>query len=349
MRILPTILVLTGSLLAQQLDAMPERVRRSLVEVRVTDHALLEAVARLRRRAKTDITDLSALRIHQPYTLVVTGVIVSPKGLIVMPALHPRAELNVQVTMFDGTVQTARIRGNDAATNIALVQVPGPVPAHLAFAAMPLDKRGTEFMIAGYRRGARDRPQELKLPGIVHPKLRRVLIRDLYSRRQVRAWAGVLRSLPGAPFQCGAACIDGSGRLAGLRIGGISYLPLKTTTVSLHYFIPGQRLERIVKDLAQHSKVKRAYFGVRWKPLPNSLRAHFKLSGGAKYAVQIDRTGPAWKAGLRLNDVLLGVNGKSYSHQADLEQALFDCKTAQASKLKILHHGKPQTLKIQPK
>jgi len=348
MRLLLSFCLLAAPLLAQRIPDVPERVRRALVEVRVTDTAAQEAVRRLRAHKKAAVAGLADLRIHQPYTLVVTGVIVSPEGDIVMPALHPRADLHVQVTMHDGTTQAARIRGNDAATNVALIRVSGPVPAHLEFAHLPMEQGGKEMTIAGYERGAGLRPRELDRPGIVQPRLRRVVIRDLYSRRHLQAWAGVLRSVPGARFQCGAACVDENGHLAGLRIGGISYLPL-SEPVSLHYFVPGRRLERLVDQLREHGEVPRAYFGVRWRAVPHELRAHFDLSGGAKYVVQIDRNGPAWKAGLRLNDVLLKVNGKAYSHQANLEQALFDCPTDKEAKLTILRRGKPVVLSVRPR
>jgi serine protease Do len=89
----------------------------------------------------------------------------------------------------------------------------------------------------------------------------------------------------------------------------------------------------------------RAYLGVSLTHLSPELREHFgapKDSGVMVESVQKDS--PAEKAGIRVGDIVLGVDGNEVKAATDLRQALQDKKEGDSVRVEVLRGRARQTL-----
>ena len=90
---------------------------------------------------------------------------------------------------------------------------------------------------------------------------------------------------------------------------------------------------------------KRAYLGVRLLDLTAQLREHYGAPGGTGVLVgTLDDGGPAEKAGVRVGDVLVSVDGKDVASPSDVRRALADKKDGESVRVEIIRNRNRQTL-----
>ena len=79
--------------------------------------------------------------------------------------------------------------------------------------------------------------------------------------------------------------------------------------------------------------------------MPKALDAQLNLHGEGLLVEHVSKDGPAAKAGIEANDVLLAVDGMPLKEAGDLEAALNEGKEIS---LKVLRGGKPLTISVTP-
>ncbi len=79
--------------------------------------------------------------------------------------------------------------------------------------------------------------------------------------------------------------------------------------------------------------------------MPKALDSQLDLKGQGLLVAHVAKDGPADKAGIEANDILLAVNDKPLKQASDLESALTEGKEIS---LKVLRGGKPQTITVTP-
>jgi membrane-associated protease RseP (regulator of RpoE activity) len=102
-------------------------------------------------------------------------------------------------------------------------------------------------------------------------------------------------------------------------------------------------LQRLDGELL--SPGKRAHLGVRLTDLSSELRDHFgapKDSGVLVASVEEDS--PAEKAGVKVGDIIVGVDGKDVASSTDLRRALKDKKEGDSVRLEVLRGRSRQSL-----
>ena len=316
-------------------------LRKAVVHVRAVDRAMIEA-QRLRKKNPRAIS-LRSLRIQQPYAIYTSGVCISADGMIVTQALHPRADLVVTITLHNGKVIKARVVGTDPLSNLALLDLPGADHDFIALSDA-VAHRGETMYVAGHipRRGA-----PALLTGRVALDSTSVRLRDTYGVTTTRsihlgsAFAVVTdRQTP----YSGSACVGDDGTLLGVVIGSMPYMHQakdgRSAYVQLQFALPAARVARVVRDLQKHGKVTRAWFGILYTPAKPELRAHFKLPASACAVTRVQAEGPAYKADLRVNDVILKLDGRTYRDAAQLGEAMADKKPGTRVTFRLLRQGK---------
>ena len=354
--VLLSLALLAATVVAQDLSVQ-DHVRRCVVRVTTVDRNLLKA--RELRRNKAHPVELRRLKIHQLVAMRFAGVVISPDGEIVTPALHPRAPLIVTVEFHDGRKEPAKIVGTDPVSHLALIRVDS-TPRHHLELAKDAPRAGANVSVIG----------QGNLPGVVSKgtitqESLRLSIRDLYGLSGAFRIAGkryiVLDSVfavsgPVAHPVPGTPCVDDKGRLLGMifavqpptqRIEKKNgRLHLSAYEISLA--IPSARIVEIVDKLRKHGRIVRSHFGVFCAPVSDTLVAQFDLPASAAVILDVGPQGPAADAGLRPNDVLLAINGKVFTDFEALGNALSNQIPGEEVALTIMRAGKKRDVKVTP-
>ncbi|MFQ5844981.1 MAG: S1C family serine protease [Planctomycetota bacterium] len=349
--LLPLALAAAVSVTAAQTPTAAERARRAVVRVEAVEPAFERVSLLVRQRAPVE--ELRRVKIQQPYRLVTSGVVISSRGEILTTALHPRAKLRIRVFYRDGSVDEARMVGTDPLSNLALVSVDRPVSAYLELAQREAAEAEVVEILGD---GAL---QDITQVGSVARRQVTVYVPDLYgvTRRAflplpsafaVMAMAG--STGPGCP------CLDRDGRLSGLLIGRSKPRLRrrrgpggeKVSQVEVCFALPASRLQRVVRDLRQKGRVVRARFGVRLRVVPPALRAQFDLPASAAAVVALQPGGPAHRHGLLVHDVIVSLDGRTYSGFHQLAEGLSDSTPKRPARLRVLRKGKPLELTVVP-
>jgi serine protease Do len=323
---------------------------RAVVQVQTTDRAL-ERARKLQQEGRIDI--LQQITVHQPYTLVVTGVCISGREILT-PALHPRADLRVVVKYNDGRAVEAKVKGTDPLSNLALIEVPEDspafVPIHEGTVAV-----GDEIGIAGCAVRCSEGKSTF-LRGRVKTEHVAIGIQDMYGVTGtgciVLGSAFAVGTIEGRP-NVGAACVDGEGRLVGFVVGGLPPRPVEdpdragqVRQLELRFALPSAKIARIVDALRRDGRVVRADFGIDLRPVEEALIAQFELPPSACAVAGLSARPTA--DGFLAHDVIVSVDGKSYRDAWELAEALTEKTPGVPVSFEILRRGRRVPLTATP-
>ncbi len=320
---------------------------RALVRLRVADTAM-DKVLELHRR-KAPKTELKELKVHQPYTLVLSGVAISDNEILTT-ALHPRARLRIQVTFHDGTKHKGVVVGTDPRSNLALVRVAAGVKFHLELAAFAVAAK-QNIRIDGHKRGL-----AFKSTGIVARQSMAVALRDFYcvnGGRPIKLGSVFMVATTAGGANSGSACFDDTGRFVGIVIGSmpsraVGAMNPPPAVYHLTFVVPTTRIVRVVDHLRKYGRVVRSYFGVSLLPVERQVHAHFRLPASASVIVKVWDRSPASAAGLRRHDIVVSVNGETVSNTYHLGELMGDAMPGTSMTLRVLRNGKQLDVTILP-
>ena len=320
---------------------------RALVRLRVADTAMDKALELQRRKAPK--AELKKLKIHQPYTLALSGVAISGTEILTT-ALHPLAQLRIQVTFHDGTKHKGVVVGTDPRSNIALVRVAAGLKFHtrLAIVAVAAEQK---VRITGHKQS-----NAFKSAGIVARPSMAVALRDFYcvnEGRPIKLGSVFMVATPAGGANSGSACFDDKGRFAGIVIGSmppraVGGMNPPPAVYHLTFVVPTRRVVRVVDHLRKYGRVIRSYFGLSMLPAEPQVHAHFKLPASASVIVRVWKKSPAAAAGLRPHDIVVSVDGATASNTYHLGELMGDAMPGTSMRLRVLRGGKEMDVTIFP-
>jgi S1-C subfamily serine protease len=144
------------------------------------------------------------------------------------------------------------------------------------------------------------------------------------------------------PGNSGGALVDAAGRLVGVNTALAGF--------GLGLAVPfDAATERIVADLLRGGRVRRAWLGVaggRRALTPREARAAGHEAGVA--VAQVVTGGPAHRAGVRVDDVILAVDDVPVEDAADLQRILVGEAIDRRLTLVLLRDGRRVDVEAQP-
>jgi S1-C subfamily serine protease len=315
-------------------------------ELAIEDQALLDAYS----RAVIDVVDrigpaVVGLTVHAARGRGGTGsgVVVAPDGLILTNS-HvagagnaPGAASRIEVTTADGQHLTARLVGDDPDTDLALIRIVEPV----TLPAAPLGdskrlKRGQLVIAIGNPLGF----ESTVTTGVVS-----ALGRSLRSRTGRLIDDVIQTDAALNPGNSGGPLVSSRGEVVGVNTAVIM------GAQGICFAVAANTASFVLGELVRHGRVRRAFIGIAAQQIaiPRRLRHGAGITQErAVMAGSVEPDGAAARAGLKVGDILLGIDGKTIAGADDLVRALTGETIDRTVALDVLRGTERLTLSLVP-
>jgi S1-C subfamily serine protease len=269
-----------------------------------------------------------------------SGVVVDGRGYIVTnnhviseAALSPD-KFEISIIFNDGKQAKANLVGRDPETDLAVLKVDNVDKLTVARLGDSDKLRvGNEVMAAGAPLGLRS----TDTAGIVSALHRAVPLSGDDSDTKtvidaVQTDAAINHGNSGGPL------LNMASEVIGINTAGKS---LSDSASGLGFAIPVNEMKYVAQTLIRDGKISHATLGVTVQGLNDSG------TGGAK-VTKVNPGGPADRAGIKENDVVVKVGDRTVNNLDELTVAVRQLAIGQDAPIDVLRDGKPITLTVKP-
>jgi serine protease Do len=265
-----------------------------------------------------------------------SGVIISPEGYIVTNNHVVDGAQDIRVTLSDKRIFKGKLVGTDLLTDLAVIKIDGtnlpsvpwgdskelhPGQTVLAF-GNPL---GFRFTVTRGIVSALNRPNpytdDPRKPG-----------------EFIQTDAAINQGNSGGPL------VDARGEVVGINTFLISP---SGAFAGMGFAIPSQIAQPTVQTLIRDGKVVHGYIGIGITDVTPENAKFFDMqhSSGA-VITQVESDSPGAKAGLKVGDVVTGIDGKNVGGAGELQADVGMKKPGTTLKLDVMRDGKSMTLPV---
>jgi S1-C subfamily serine protease len=266
-----------------------------------------------------------------------SGVVITPDGFTLTSAhVIARTEGKGRASFVDGRELEFAVVGSDPLSDLAVLRVDARdlVPAELGDAERL--RVGQLVVAIGNPHG---------FTGSVTAGVVSALGRSLPTRSgaNVRVVDNVIQTDAALnPGNSGGALADGRGRVVGINtaVAGVGLglaVPINAAT------------RRIVGALMAEGRFRRAYLGIAGgpRPLPPRLARELGRKSGVEIA-QVVEGGPADRAGMRAEDLIVELEGTPIEGMDDLQRVVVGEVIGRAVRAKVVRGGRERELELVP-
>ncbi len=267
-----------------------------------------------------------------------SGVIVSADGFIITNNHVVEDADEVKVLLNDERELIAKVIGTDPKTDVAVIKIEaGNLPAATLADSTKLRVGDVVFAI-GNPLGV----GQTVTMGIVSATGRRVGILDEVNGYEdfIQTDAAINQG------NSGGALIDARGRLVGINSAIIS---TSQGNIGIGFAIPVNLASNIMHSLIETGSVARGYLGVMTDPITSEMAESFGIKADQKGVIITDLNpadGPAAKAGLKREDIIIAVNDKPVTTREDLRMIIAQTPPETKISIKFIRDGKQQTKEV---
>ncbi len=264
-----------------------------------------------------------------------SGMIIDPQGYILTNFHVAGNATKMEVTLADGSKHGAKLVGGDQNTDLAVIHISaGRSLPHVTFGDSDALEVGEWVVAIGAPRAL----EKSVTQGIVSAK-HRVGISD------PNAYQDFLQTdAPINPGNSGGPLLNLQGQVVGVNAAIASQ---SGGFEGIGFTIPSEMAVYVVNALISRGKVERGWLGVSIRNLTPELakEAHVETLAGALIA-DVVKGGPADKAGLKKDDVVIGYQGKEIPDSSALRNEVAQTAIGQEAKLTVLRGGKKETVTV---
>jgi serine protease DegQ len=147
------------------------------------------------------------------------------------------------------------------------------------------------------------------------------------------------------PGNSGGALVDVNGNLIGVNTAIYSRTP-GGASLGIGFAIPVSTAKQVLEQIVETGAVTRGWMGVGVQDMTRELAESFKLPDirGA-LITEVFRGTPADKAGLRVGDILVAVEGKPVVDSAGMLNLVAELAPGSAATLKVVREQKEMDLR----
>ena len=254
-----------------------------------------------------------------------SGVIYDKSGLIATNNHVVAGAQEIVVSLPSGKTYTGKVLGTDATTDLAVVKID-------ATEELPVAEFGdSDSIMVGEPAIAIGNPLGMEFRGSVTAGVISALNRTLDMGE--RTFKLIQTDAAINPGNSGGALVNADGQVIGINSAKIAASGVE----GIGFAIPINEAKPILKELAEHGKIVRPYLGASLidPDLANRFGFGLDLRGGL-FVAKLFQDGPAYRGGIRPNDIIVKFNGTKVSTVAALRDALNQCKVGQEVTVTIL-------------
>jgi S1-C subfamily serine protease len=266
-----------------------------------------------------------------------SGVVISPDGLILTNSHVVHGHREARIADSEGRVMAARLIGEDADTDLALLRV--TAARHLAAAALGDSKqlrRGQIVVAIGNPLGF----EFTVTSGVIS-----ALGRSLRASNGRLIDDVVQTDAALNPGNSGGPLVSTRGEVVGINTAVIA------GAQGICFAVASNTAKFVLGEIIRHGRVRRAYIGVSAQtvPVPRRYAREFGLDNRLGALVTgIEPKSPAAAAGLVTQDIIVGLDGESVAGIDDLVRLLDAGRVDRDVALKVLRFGALMELSVHP-
>lgn len=265
-----------------------------------------------------------------------SGVVISPDGYIVTNNHVVDGATDVQVTFSDRRTMSAKVVGADPLTDLAVIKVDGHNMTNIGWGDSTQLHVGQTVLAFGNPLGMRFSVTR----GIVSALNRGNP--DLENRRKpgefIQTDAAINQGNSGGPL------VDAHGQVVGINT---FLLSPSGAFAGMGFAIPSQIAKPTVEKLIRSGKIEHGYMGVLINDVTpqNAKFFHMDQAAGAVVS-EVTPDSPSSKAGLKVGDVITGVNGQKVIDSGELQATVTEMSPGTTVKLDVMRDGKSVTVPL---
>ena len=280
-----------------------------------------------------------------------TGFIISPDGYILTNAHVVEQEDRIVVNLVDRTSHPAELVGSDPTTDLAIIKIAGKDLPTLSWGSSRDLEVGEPVMAVGNPGFSGSQSLDYTVTtGIVSAMGRPLSIirQSLQGNPDLAGYAienFIQTDAVINPGNSGGPLVDLRGRVVGVNSA--------IASSDGHYqgygfAIPADLANKVAADLMAHGRVQRGWLGISVTGISSEDAEvyHLPRVGGVLVQDVVD-AGPAQKAGLKAEDVVVAVNGNPLQDSGDLQEQVAELGPGARAELELYRNGKRQLVSVQ--
>jgi S1-C subfamily serine protease len=265
-----------------------------------------------------------------------TGFVITPDGYIVTNSHVISDASKVEAVFTDGQRLAAAPIGKDDSTDLAVIHVDASSLPYAVLGDSTSLRVGQLVIALGNPYGF----QSTVSTGVIS-----ALGRSLRSQKGRLIENIIQHTAPLNPGNSGGPLLETHGEVIGINT---AIIPLAQ---GLGFSIPSSTAKWVVTQLITQGRVRRSYLGIvgQKRQLDRRLVRFFRLQHD--YAVEIislDSKGPAARAGLKQNDILVAINGEPVTSIDDIYKILTEWPIGQPLAVTVIRLKESKDFEVFP-
>ena len=277
--------------------------------------------------------DLAQALPPQRATSLGSGVIVAREGYVLTNHHVVDGADDILLVLADGRRISARVRGADPESDLAVLKADAADLPAITFGDLARVQVGDAVLAIGNNYGFGNTVTS----GIVSALGRSQVGGNLFADF-IQTDAAI------NPGNSGGALVDAAGRLIGInstiysRSGG---------SQGIGFAIPVTLAQDVLAQIIEKGEVTRGWFGVTTQDVDGKAASALSLERADGVLVAgVQRGGPADRAGLRVRDVVVEVDGRPTPNTPALLARIAQLAPGSSARVTVVRDGKPQVLEI---
>lgn len=265
-----------------------------------------------------------------------SGVIMSPDGYIVTNHHVVERSSDIKVTLADKREYKAKLIGSDPSTDVTLLKIEETNLPFIVFGNSDSVRIGEWVLAVG-------NPFNLEstvTAGIISAKGRNINI--LGGGASIESFIQTDAAVN--PGNSGGALVNTIGELIGINTAIITE---SGSYEGYSFAVPSNLVQKVLRDLREFGQVQRAYLGVSIQDLDSETAREVGLPNAeGVYVNRVTTNGAAQDAGLKIGDVILGLNNTHVKSPSELQEFIGRFRPGDQVFLEYWRSGKKSRIHI---